>query len=79
MTVRGQGAPEAQAAFERARVTASAVENAPERLSVTYGLYAGAYLRGELGPMREHATAFLAASRRSPIRPRLASLIGQMA
>ena len=63
MTVRGQGAPEAQAAFERARVTASAVENAPERLSVTYGLYAGAYLRGELGPMREHATAFLARRR----------------
>ena len=59
MTVRGQGAPEAQAAFERARVTASAVENAPERLFVTYGLYAGAYLRGELGPMREYATAFL--------------------
>ena len=59
MTVRGQGAPEAQAAFERERDTASAVENAPERISVTYGLYAGAYLRGELGPMREHATAFL--------------------
>ena len=59
MTVRGQGAPEAQAAFERARVTASAVENAPERLVVTYGLWAGAYLRGELGPLREHATAFL--------------------
>ena len=59
MTVRGQGAPEAQAAFERARVTATAVENAPERLVVTYGLWAGSYLRGEFGLMREHATAFL--------------------
>jgi class 3 adenylate cyclase/predicted ATPase len=69
MTVRGQGAPEAQAAFERARVTASAVENAPERLSVTYGLYAGAYLRGELGPMREHASAFLRGVAAQPDSP----------
>ena len=69
MTVRGQGAPEAQAAFERARVTASAVENAPERLVVTYGLYAGAYLRGELGPMREHATAFLLGVAAQPDSP----------
>ena len=69
MTVRGQGAPEAQAAFERARVTASAVENAPERLSVTYGLYAGAYLRGELGRMQEHATAFLGGVAAQPHSP----------
>src|SRR5208337_1185127 len=69
MTVRGQGAPEAQVAFERARDTASAVENAPERLSVTYGLYAGAYLRGELGPMREHATAFLVGVAAQPDSP----------
>ena len=69
MTVRGQGAPEARAAFERARDTAGAVENAPERLSVTYGLWAGAYLRGELGPMREYATAFLGGVAAQPHSP----------
>ncbi|HME83759.1 MAG TPA: hypothetical protein VKG91_04205 [Roseiarcus sp.] len=69
MTVHGQGAPEALAAFERARVTVSAVKNAPERLVVTYGLYAGAYLRGELGPMREHATAFLGGVAAQPDSP----------
>src|SRR5208337_2183796 len=35
----------------------------------TYGLYAGAYLRGELGPMREHATAFLGGVAAQPDSP----------
>ena len=69
MWVHGQGAPEALAAFERARDTAGAVENAPERLVVTYGLFAGSFLRGELGPMREHATAFLGGVAAQPHSP----------
>jgi class 3 adenylate cyclase/tetratricopeptide (TPR) repeat protein len=56
---RGHGAHETAAAFERARVLATDIEDAQERLSVTYGLWAGSYVRGELGAMRELAKSFL--------------------
>jgi len=34
-------------------------ENAAERFSAYYGLWAGSFVRAELGPMREASEAFL--------------------
>ena len=45
----GYGARETSAAFERARDTATA-EDGFEHLSAQYGLWAGSFVRGELGP-----------------------------
>ena len=59
IAAHGQGAPETSSAFERAREFATGVDEIAERLSVNYGLWAGSYVRGELGAMREHLTAFL--------------------
>jgi class 3 adenylate cyclase/tetratricopeptide (TPR) repeat protein len=59
IATHGQGAPETSSAFERAREFATGVDEIAERLSVNYGLWAGSYVRGELGAMREHLTAFL--------------------
>ena len=69
IAARGYGAAETTAAFARARETAGDLKDAPERFAATYGLWAGSYLRGELGPMREFAANFLrdiAAQPRSP-------------
>jgi predicted ATPase len=57
--LRGYGAPETSAAFAQARETARSVEGSFDWLSITYGLWAGAYVRGELGPMRDLAESFL--------------------
>ena len=54
----GYGARETSAAFERARDTATA-EDGFERLSAQYGLWAGSFVRGELGAMRELSAAML--------------------
>ena len=59
MAARGYGAPETTEAFARARETATHEGDAPERLSVAYGLWVGSYLRGEQVAAREHAAAFL--------------------
>jgi class 3 adenylate cyclase/predicted ATPase len=54
----GYGARETSAAFERARDTATA-QDGFERLSAQYGLWAGSFVRGELGAMRELSAAML--------------------
>ena len=56
---RGFAAPETTAAFERARELAGAEADSAERYSITFGLWAGSYVRGELGAMRELSQAFL--------------------
>ncbi|HME83344.1 MAG TPA: AAA family ATPase, partial [Roseiarcus sp.] len=56
---RGFAAPETTAAFERARELAFTDADAAERFSINYGLWAGSYVRGELGAMRELSEAFL--------------------
>ena len=59
MSARGYGAVETKAAFERARELATDGEDYAERFSVNYGLWAGSFVRGELGPMRKLASAVL--------------------
>ena len=56
---KGYTAPETSAAFARARELASREEDASERFSAYYGLWAGHQIRGEPGPMREMAELFL--------------------
>jgi tetratricopeptide (TPR) repeat protein len=59
IAARGPGAPETAEAFARAHESAAGDKDSTERLAVDYGLYAGAFLRGELPSMRAHAAAFL--------------------
>jgi predicted ATPase len=66
---RGFGAPEATEAFAKARESESGDKDAPERLAVHYGLWAGSYPRGELPSMRAYAAAFLADVEASPDSP----------
>jgi predicted ATPase len=56
---KGYHAPETAAAFARARELASRVENASERFSAYYGLWAGHLNRSEPAPLREMAELFL--------------------
>ena len=63
---RGLGAPETQAAYAIARDLAAAVEDISERFPAYYGMWVGSYVRGELTPMQEMATAIL---RDAEIRP----------
>ena len=56
---KGYHAPETAAAFARARELASRVEDASERFSAYYGLWAGHLNRCEPAPMREMAELFL--------------------
>ena len=55
----GHAAAETNTAFTRARALARQVENATERFSAYYGLWVGAYTRGEIGAAQEMATLFL--------------------
>jgi predicted ATPase len=64
---RGLGAPETIKAFTRAREQARSDKASPERLAVDYGLYAGAFVRGELPLMRAHAAAVLADVETRPV------------
>ena len=59
MWSRGFGAEESKAAFIRARELAAAIDDATERFTIYYGLWAGNALRGELGSAREIAETFL--------------------
>jgi predicted ATPase len=59
IAARGIGAPETTEAFARAREGALGDKDAPERLAVHYGLWAGSSVRGDLPEMRAHAEAFL--------------------
>lgn len=56
---RGYAAPEAVAAFKKARQLAGAIEDAAERYSVYHGLWASSHIRGDLTLMREISQAFL--------------------
>jgi len=56
---KGHQAPETIAAFARARELASRVEDASERFSAYFGLWAAHYTRCEPAPMREAAALFL--------------------
>jgi predicted ATPase len=59
IAARGHGAPETTAAFARARDLAAGIEDAAERFSVYYGLYAGSIMRGELAPLLETTETIL--------------------
>ena len=69
IAARGYGAPETTEAFARARNSAHGEKDAPERLAVDYGLWAGSYTRGELPSMRAQAAAFLSEVEASPNSP----------
>jgi hypothetical protein len=56
---KGYHAPETTAAFARARELASRTEDASERFSAYYGLWAGHLNRSEPAPLREMAELFL--------------------
>ena len=56
---RGHGAPETIEAFAKARESAYAEKDAPERFAADYGLYAGAYTHGELPQARAYAETLL--------------------
>ena len=59
MWAKGNPASETSAAFARARELASREEDASERFSAYYGLWAGHFTRGEPAPLREMAELFL--------------------
>ena len=69
IATRGYGAPETTQAFARARESAAGTIDAPERLAVDYGLWAGSFVRGELPSMRTHAAAFLSGVEARPDSP----------
>ena len=69
IAARGYGAPETTEAFAKARELAHGEKDAPERLAVDYGLWAGSYTRGELPSMRAQAAAFLSEVEASPDSP----------
>ena len=69
IAARGYGAPETTEAFAKARELAHGEKDAPERLAVDYGLWAGSYTRGELPSMRAQAAAFLSEVEASPNSP----------
>ena len=69
IAARGYGAPETTEAFAKARESAHGEKDAPERLAVDYGLWAGSYTRGELPSMRAQAAAFLSEVEASPNSP----------
>jgi predicted ATPase len=66
---RGFGAPETTDAFARARASASGDKEAPDRPAADFGLWAGAYTRGELSSMRAYAEAILADVQSRPDSP----------
>jgi predicted ATPase len=58
IATRGYGAPETTEAFAIARGSTAGHNKDPERLAADYGLWAGAYVRGELPSMRVRAADF---------------------
>ena len=59
IATRGYGAPETTEAFAKARESFAGDTEARDRLAVDYGLWVGAFVRGELAQMRAHADEFL--------------------
>jgi class 3 adenylate cyclase/predicted ATPase len=66
MLAQGYSAPETTAAFVRAAELAAGTEDAPERFSARYGLWAGSLVRGEPEAMRTLSAAFLCDAEREP-------------
>ena len=58
MWSRGFGSEEAKAAFSRAQELAAGSDNAAERFTTYYGLWVGAFTRGELGLAQNTAETF---------------------
>ena len=69
LAARGYGAPETTEAFARARESAPGDKDAPVRLAVDFGLWAGSYTRGELPLMRTQAVAVLSDIEARPDSP----------
>ena len=59
IAARGYSAPETTEAFAKARKSAAGDKDSAGRLASDYGLWAGAYVGGDLKSMRAHAEAFL--------------------
>jgi class 3 adenylate cyclase len=59
IAVRGFAAPETSAAFVRANLLATRIEDPLERYSIFYGLWSGHYVRGDMPAMAEAAQSFL--------------------
>jgi tetratricopeptide (TPR) repeat protein len=59
IAIRGYSAPETTEAFAKARESAAGDKDSAGRLASDYGLWAGAYVGGDLKSMRAHAEAFL--------------------
>jgi predicted ATPase len=71
-SVRGYNAPETKEAFARAHELASGDRNVALRLEPEFGLWAGAFVGGEVDSMRAHAAAFLAVLEANPDAPEAA-------
>ena len=69
IAARGFGAAETAEAFAKARESAAADKDSPERLAADYGLWAGNFVRGELSAMRAHAETFLSDVEARPDSP----------
>jgi predicted ATPase len=69
LQARGFGAPETTEAFARACEVAVGDDAGLERLSADYGLWVGAFVRGELSPMRTRAETFLRDAEAIPDSP----------
>ena len=76
IAARGHGAPETMEAFARARKSASADEDAPERLAADYGLWVGSFVRAIFCRCDRTRRPSSAALRRDRRRPRPVSRIG---
>lgn len=66
---RGYASPESLHSFRQARRLVTEIEDASQRYSVYYGLWAGSHVRGDLVPMREMSDAFLQEVRDCPGTP----------
>ena len=64
---RGQHSTETKAAFSQARELVGSIEDPLERFSTYYGLWVGAYVRGEISPMREMAERLMSEAAKRPV------------
>jgi hypothetical protein len=64
---RGQHSTETKAAFSQARELVGSIEDPLERFSTYYGLWVGAYVRGEISLMREMAERLMSEAAKRPV------------
>jgi len=69
ISARGYQAPETSGAFARGRELAAGIKDAAEPFSLYYGVWAGSFVRGDLGSMREVVPALLEACESRPDLP----------